>query len=161
MRSTGALVGACSEIKVNSSCPVNAGVIRQGSARLMIPKSTVKMTPGDFCFVPRTDDRFALFIYLCPQGTSRSYFYGALATVVVDEPNVANIPAELQIGDHALIHIHCYRENDTPIHGNLANRIGPEVFRQVTESVDDMTIGARHKVWGHRTIIKRANMVQA
>lgn len=127
----------------------------------MIPKSTVKMTPGDFCFVRRTDNRFALFIYLCPQGNSRSYFYGALATVVVDEPNVGNVPAKLQIIDHALCHIECYRENDMPIHGNVADRIGPDVFKQVTESVNDMTIGAKHKVWGHHTIIKRANMVQA
>ena len=117
------------------------------------------MKAGDFCFVPREDGRFALFVYLCAQGSSRSYFYGALSTNVVDAADLDAVPPEITIGEHALVHIKCFRENATPIYGNLADRIGPTVFSDVINVVNDTGIGSKHKVWGSRTIVKYANTV--
>ncbi len=125
----------------------------------MIPKSNAHLKPGDFCFIKRDDNRFALFIWLCPQGNSRSYFYGALATTTVAEPSINQLPNQLEIGDHVLMHIKAFRENETPIMGNLADRLGSELFEQVESSVSNMSVGAVHKVWGHRTIIKYANSI--
>jgi hypothetical protein len=119
------------------------------------------LTPGDFCFVPRDDKRFAVFAFLCPQGTSRSYFFGTLANVTFDAPDVDLIPARISVGDHALIHIKCFRENATPIIGNLKDRLEPKLFAEVNRAVNDMSVGSTHKVWGNRTIVKRANMVDA
>src|SRR5215469_4803043 len=87
------------------------------------PKSNSGARSGDFCFVPRTDGRAALFVYLYPQGKSRSYFFGALAAEVLAEPSVALIPLHIRLAGQALLHIKCFKENDTPIAGNIADRI--------------------------------------
>ena len=119
------------------------------------------MTPGDFCFVPRDDGRFALFIYLCQQGKSRSYFYGALATAPVSTNSPEAIPISISVGDHALIHIQCYRKNGTPICGNLADRLPLSQFDNINTTIHNTEIGVKHKVWGYKTIIKYANQIHS
>ena len=126
----------------------------------MIPKSTVKMRFGDFCFVPRDDGRFALFIYICPQEKSRSYFHGALATSLVEVAQLDAVPSEIEIGEHALVHVQCFRENSTPISGNLGGRLSQEVFSRVSKAVHSVEIGSKHRVWGHKTIVRYANTIQ-
>jgi len=117
------------------------------------------MTPGDFCFIPRTDGRFALFVYLCPQGKSRSCFYGAIATELVNTDSADGIPTLVSVGEHALVHIQCYSKNETPICGNLADRLTSGVLDNISAAIYDTEIGSNHKVWGYKTIVKYANLI--
>ena len=127
----------------------------------MFPKSNVKVKPGDFCFVRREDGRVALFIYLCARLRSRSYFYGALADAVLEAPEVDLIPDQVSVGEHALLHIKCFRENGTPIVGNMLKHLESRLLADVERQVSDMNVGATHRVWGYRTIVKRANELVA
>lgn len=125
------------------------------------PKSNAGVSSGDFCFVPRTDGRIALFIYLYPQGRSRSYFFGALAADVLDTPDPELIPCRVQLAEQALLHIKCFQENAMPIAGNILDRIDARVLRAIHAEAHSSGVGAVHLVWGYRTIINRANAISA
>ena len=62
---------------------------------------------------------------------------------------------------HALVHAQCYLENETPIYGNFVDRIGPDVFKQAAETLCDMAVGMKQKIWVHHAIMKCVKMVQA
>ena len=123
------------------------------------PKFNADVSTGDFCFVPRTDGRIALFIYLYPQGRSRSYFFGALAADLLDTPVPELIPCRVRLAEHALLHINCFRENATPIAGNILDRIDATVLRATQAEAHSFGVGTVHLVWGYRTIINRANAI--
>jgi hypothetical protein len=127
----------------------------------MIPVSTLKLRPGDFCFVPRDDGRFVPFAYLCSMRQKRSCFQGGILEAVVNEPSVESLPRTLKVRDYALVHIKCFKENNTPIVGNVAERIGVEALQATERNAHDFSVGARSRVWGHLTILKYANQVEA
>lgn len=125
----------------------------------MLPASTVKLNPGDFCFIPRDDGKFVPFVFLCTYRDKRSSFYGGIIDVSVSRASVEELPPTLAIKEYALVHISCFTENNTPIVGNLADRIGSEVLSAIKRSVHDFSVGATSRVWGHKTIVKYANTV--
>ena len=123
------------------------------------PKSNAGVSTGDFCFVPRTDGRIALFIYLYPQGRSRSYFFGVLAADLLDTPDPALIPCRVRLAEQALLHIKCFQENATSIAGNIIDRIDATVLRAMQAEAHSFGVGTVHLVWSYRTIINRANAI--
>jgi len=126
-----------------------------------IPKSTAKLRPGDCCFVPRSDGRFVPFAFLCPQGNARSYFFGGLVNVVVDEPQINVLPGRVSVKEYALVHIHCFEKNRTPVAGNIADHITSEVLAKIRIESHSQEVGSTTNVWGYLTIIKRANEIGA
>lgn len=123
------------------------------------PKRNARLTTGDYCYIPRNDGRFALFLYLFPVSKSRSYFYGALATFILDRRTEDDIPTRVDFGDHAMIHIQCYRENRTPVAGNIVGRTAPSALEHVKRSIENLDPGAKHRVWGYRTVLRRSNEI--
>src|SRR5690348_9318392 len=97
----------------------------------LTPKSTAELIPGDVCFAPRSDGRFVPFAFLCRQGSARSYFFGGLMNVIVDVPAVNALPSRVRVKEYALVHIHCFEKNQTPVVGNIADRITSEVLAKI------------------------------
>ena len=126
----------------------------------MIPASTTKLQPGDICFIPRNDGKFVPFAFLyAPKGV-RSSFYGGLLEAVVDMPLIDLLPSKLKVSQFALVHIKCFKENHTPIVGNVASRIGLSSLEAIEKKANDFSVGAKSSVWGHRTIIKYAENIE-
>ena len=125
----------------------------------MFPKSTAKLKPGDACLVPRDDGRFVPLIFICSPTGKRSAPYVGLLSVVLESNDISLVPDGAKIGPWALIHISAYRENKTPIVGNLATKVGLEAISEVALLALDRGIGAKQSVWGYKTIVKYANSV--
>ena len=90
----------------------------------------------------------------------RSYFYGALLTPLL--PDVASpLPERLHIDSQAMVHIKCFAENNTPIVGNASKQIGDRELQAALQACTDCSVGAVHSVWGHRTILKKAEEIRA
>jgi hypothetical protein len=130
-------------------------------ATRVFPKSNASLRPGDFCFVPRKDGRAAIFVFLFPQGTSRRYFFGALANCILEEPQAHLIPAHVDLGGHALVHIKCFEENDTPIAGNIIHCIDTGALDALNAKAHKYDVGTSSLVWGYRTIVTKANALTA
>lgn len=124
----------------------------------MIPKSTASLKVGDYCLVPREDGSFVPFVYVGKRGTDRSYFFGALGNSVLTASEEA-LPARLELLEHALLHIKCYKENNTPIIGNVAARIDSKVLARIAIDINTFNVGQKTSVWGHRTLVTYANRV--
>jgi hypothetical protein len=125
----------------------------------MFPASTAKLRPGDVCFIPRSDGGFVPFVFVAAPAKSRSAFYGALVNIVVEEPRPELVPQKLAILKPALVHVGCYKENNTPILGNIADCIGVQALQRAASAASSTEIGSTSKVWGHKTITKYANAV--
>lgn len=123
------------------------------------PKSNAGASTGDFCFVPITDARFALFVYLFPQLKSRSYFFGALTSQILGAPRVELVSPKVVLGEWALLHIKCFQKNDTPLAGNIFDRLDPAAVDAMRTKAHSYRVGTVHRVWGHSTIIQRANTI--
>jgi hypothetical protein len=109
--------------------------------------------------VPRTDGRAALLVYLYPQGKSRSYFFGALAADIVEAPALELIPRQVVLTEQALLHIKCFKENDTPVAGNIIDRIDPAILIAMNSAAQSGSVGSISRVWGHITIVTKANAI--
>ena len=125
------------------------------------PKSTAGLRCGDFCFVPRTDGRVALFVYLYRQGNSRSYFFGALAKEVLAAPRINLVPSRVELIEQALLHIKCFKENHTPLAGNILDRIDGPALSAMHAEAHSTRVGSTTLVWGYRTIVRRADAIAA
>jgi hypothetical protein len=109
--------------------------------------------------VTRTDGRVALLVYLYPQGNSRSYFFGALAAETVQAPALALIPPQVELMEQALLHIKCFKENDTPIAGNIIDRLDAAILITPNSAAHSHGVGSISHVWGYRTIVTNANAI--
>ncbi len=127
----------------------------------MIPKSTAKIKEGDYCLIQRDDGRYVPFVYLFKQGASRNYFYGGIANTVLESDNSEDIPNGIDVTDYALLHIKCFKENNTPIVGNLMDKLKKNTFTTITSDVSNASVGSKSSVWGYKTIFKYANKVNA
>ena len=58
-------------------------------------------------------------VYIAKQENSRSYFYGGIANIVLESDEPDSIPNDIDISEYALLHIKCFKENETPIIGNI------------------------------------------
>ncbi|WP_143225952.1 hypothetical protein [Acidovorax sp. 56] len=125
----------------------------------MIPVSTAKLAPGDFCFIPRSDGKFVPFAFLCGAQGKKSYFYGGLLDAVVEHASTDELPPSLAVKHFALLHIGCFKENNTPIVGNVAAHIGSSALQELESKTKEFSVGAISSVWGHRTIVKYAEGV--
>lgn len=125
----------------------------------MFPKSTASLKQGDYCLVPRDDGLFVPFVYVGRRGSDRSYFFGALADAVVRSSE--DMPERIVLLEHALLHIKCYVENNTPILGNLSSRLDGGAMVEIISDIHRSGVGHTTRVWGHRTVIKLANGVKA
>jgi hypothetical protein len=125
------------------------------------PRSTARMQSGDYCWIPREDGLFAAFIYLFPRRNSRSYFFGALATSLVPTPEEKRFPGRVDIGPHALLHIKCFKENGTPITGNLTSRLYGPFLEALEIASHRHEVGDVSRVWGWQTIFTEANAIVA
>ncbi len=125
----------------------------------MIPLSTTKLQSGDFCFIPRSDGKFVPFVFLCARKGERSSFYGGILDIVVEKPYIEEFPSSLIVKEFALVHISCFKKNNTPIVGNVASRIGVQALDAIERKANDFSIGATSKVWGHLTIVKYAENI--
>jgi hypothetical protein len=125
----------------------------------VIPKSTVTMKDGDFCFIPRSDGRYVPFVYLLQHGKSRTNFYGGIVNAVVNAPDIYELPMHLEIRRYAVLHIKCFKENNTPVVGNIADRIGGKALEKIRAEVSYMSVGSCISVWGYRTIFKYADEI--
>jgi len=124
----------------------------------MIPKSTAKLREGDFCFIPRSDGKYIPFVYLFPYG-GRSSFYGGIIDAVVCAPDGSELPKHLDIRYHAVLHISCFKENKTPIVGNIGDRIDNKAVKKMKADVSNMKVGSTILSWGYKTIFKYADMI--
>ena len=77
----------------------------------------------------------------------------------MNKPDVSELPMHLEIGSHAVLHIKCFKENNTPIVGNIADRIGDKTLQKIKYDVSNMKVGSTILVWGYKTIFKYANEV--
>jgi len=125
----------------------------------MYPASTTKLRPGDFCFIPRDSGGFVPFVYICSPAKIRSSFYGALCNFISSEPHIVRLPDRLTIRHVAFVHVSSFKENGTPIVGNIAERIGDIVLKRAGEAATSREVGTVSLVWGYKTIIKRAGEV--
>lgn len=126
----------------------------------MIRKSTASMNVGHYCLVQRDDRRLVPFGYVGRRGNDRSYFFGAFADTVLGSTQTA-LPAQLRLREHALVHIKCFKENNTPIVANLISRLDSAVLKSISADIDATEEGSTTRVWGHRTVLKYANDVHA
>ena len=133
----------------------------EANEETVIPASTAKLTPGDFCFIQRADGKYVPFAFLCASQGKRSYFYGGLLDVVVEHPNIDALPTSLSVKQFALLHIGCFKENNTPIVGNVAAHIGSSSLQEIQRKTKDFSVGSTSSVWGHQTIVKYAEGVGA
>jgi hypothetical protein len=129
--------------------------------RPMIPKSNARLSIGDYCLVQRHDGRYVPFVYVGKRGAERMYFFGALANVILSSGLLDCIPERLVLGAHALIHIKSYRENNTPILGNIRDRLDELSLARIARDLEGSGIGHTASVWGWRTIIKYADQIGA
>ena len=127
----------------------------------MIPKSTAKLQSGDFCWIQREDDRFVPFVYICKQAGSRSYFYGGIIDCITEQGKMDELGSNLNITEHALLHIKCFRENNTPITGNLHRLMLPNTLESLSKTFNSTGVGSKTNVWGYKTIYKYANSLKA
>jgi hypothetical protein len=125
----------------------------------VIPKSTATLKEGDFCFIPRSDGKYVPFVYLFQYSKARTSIYCGVVNTVVNKPDVSELPAHLEIRYHAVLHIKCFKENNTPIVGNIADRIGDKVLKKIKADVSNMKVGSTIKVWGYNTIFKYADEI--
>lgn len=117
------------------------------------------MKDGDFCFIPRSDGRYVPFVYLFQRGKTRFNFYGGIVNAVVNAPDIDELPTHLEIRRYAVLHIKCFKENNTPIVGNIIDRIGSKALEKIRADMSDLRVGSCISVWGYRTIFKYANEI--
>lgn len=127
----------------------------------MIPKSTAKLQGGDFCWIERDDGAFVPFVYICKQKNSRSYFYGGIAKALVNDTQISSLSNDINVAEYALLHIKCFKENNTPIAGNIASHLSSGLLESLREESHKTGVGSKTNVWGYRTIYKYANAVKA
>jgi len=125
----------------------------------MFPASTTKLRPGDVCFIPRADGSYVPFVFVCTPAKSRNAFYGALGSARVEAPTIDLLPPTLTLLKPALVHVSCYKENNTPVVGNVAERVGQQTLQAAAAAVNSSALGSASKVWGYNTIVKYANAV--
>lgn len=125
----------------------------------MIPKSTVKLTPGDYCLIKRDDGKYVPLVYLFSPAKKRSSFYGGLVNCLIDD-TADNCPNNLSIVFHALLHISSYKENNTPILGNILPKLDSKKIALMEKEANELKVGYKNSAWGHRTIYKYANQIQ-
>lgn len=123
--------------------------------------STAGLRCGDCCFVARADGRVALFVYLYRRGNARSYFFGALAKEVLAAPRLNLVPSRVELPEQALLHIKCFKENHTPIAGNILDHIDGPALNAMHVEAHSTGVGSTRHVWGYRTIVRRANAIAA
>lgn len=126
----------------------------------VIPKSTAKLSEGDFCWIMRNDNTYVPFVFIEKEGASRSYFFGGLLYFISNTEDINDLPENLNIYEQALLHIECFKKNDTPIIGNIISKINREDLEKAKNKTKDQSIGATSKVWGYRTIYKYANLIE-
>ncbi len=126
-----------------------------------LPKSTRKLSPGDCCFIPRKDGKYVPFVFVFARHGKRSDFYGALLDETVESPDVGSVSKRRKVRYHALSHISCFAENDTPIVGNVAKKLALLEFWKVRRASLSTKVGAKQSVWGYKTIIKYANLIES
>ncbi len=125
----------------------------------MIPKTTATLKEGDFCFIPRSDGKYVPFVYLFQYSKRRTSIYCGIVNAVVNNPDVLELPVHLEIRSHAVLHIKCFKENNTPIVGNIADRIGDKTLKKIKADVSNMKVGSTILVWGYNTIFKYADEI--
>ncbi len=126
----------------------------------MIPKSNANLVEGDFCWVPRDDGNFAPFVFVGKRASDRSSFFGAFANIVVADTSEL-LPPHLQLLEHALVHIKCFKENNTPIVGNLRSHLDAKALASIAADIQQSGVGHTTRVWGWQTLFKKANGVLA
>lgn len=122
----------------------------------MIPGSNARLKIGDACFMPLPDGGYVPFIYVGKRGKDRAYFFGALADAVVNAPEIDLLPPRITLAEHALVHIKCYRENQTPIVGNVLDRLDGKQLEDIALDIANSGVGHVTRVWGWRTIAREA-----
>ena len=126
----------------------------------MIPKSTVKLVPGDYCLIPLSDGTSAAFAFLRSVPGKRSYFFGALLAPAFKPKGGDDLPSTLEIVSQAMVHIKSFSDNNTPIVGNAESQIGRSHLAEAQKACTDFSVGTTHNVWGSGTIIRRAERLR-
>ncbi len=127
----------------------------------MFPKSNVGINIGDVCFVPREDGLHVPFICVGKRRKERAFIFGAFGNVTVATPELEQLPACVAFGEHALVHIKCYRENNTPIVGNILNRLDEGRLGEIGADIHNSGVGHVTRVWGWRSLLRTANGIAA
>ena len=127
----------------------------------MFPNSTNRLVVGDACLIRRSDGRHVPFVYVGKRPGDRCYFFGALADVAVNAPDLGRLPAQVTLREHALVHIRCYKENNTPVVGNIRERLDRGQLQQIAADIDSSGVGHTTRVWGWKTIVERATSLAA
>jgi hypothetical protein len=131
----------------------DADVMRK---KAFIPKSTAKLVLGDYCSLKRDDGKFAPLVFLSKVGNARSYFYGALLSQIQESeviPEGKNIFSFFEV---ALLPIKVFSENNSPIIGNIADRLSKPEVTLTLQNIETKT-----NVWGYRTPIQYGNRIPA
>ncbi len=127
----------------------------------MIPRSNAGLDVGDTCFIRRDDGRHVPFVYVGKRDSERLYFFGAFGALTVATPQLSELPPNVTLGDPALVHVKCYSENDTPIVGNILDRLDPAHLERMAAGIQNSGVGHVTRVWGWRTLRKKANDIAA
>jgi hypothetical protein len=128
----------------------------------MFPKSNTRLAAGDVCFIPRKDGRYVPFCYVGRSQNSRASFYGAFGDAVVRRPVLEELPDRLRLMEHGLVHIRSYRENNTPIVGNVRARLDESQIAAIDSDINGpRNVGHISRVWGWRALFAKADEIGA
>ena len=119
-----------------------------------IPKSTAKLSLGDYCSIRRDDGLYVPLVFLSKAGKLRTSFYGALLSHTAHTPEIPDGGGTLKIFVTALVDIRAFAEN-AGILGNIAARLDEY---EVTLALEKIKV--KTNVWGYRTPLKYAQLVK-
>jgi hypothetical protein len=108
----------------------------------------------------RSDGLAVPLVFMCTQSeSSRSYFYGSVANVVLSPLRGFELPGKISLGPTAMLHVQSFKRNGTPIVGNLVEKLSLEEVRSVIAECHRKGVGAKTLVWGYRAPFKYADAV--
>ena len=122
----------------------------------MYPKSNIKLKLGDFCWIGREDGGHVPFVFIQKVARSSKYFHGAILNTRADEKDIELLKSGLKVLSHAQLHIECFKKNNTPIVGNLLDKLSKT---SLDETEHEINFSTKSYVWGYQTIFKYANQV--
>lgn len=94
-------------------------------------------------------------VFLSKAGNSRSCFYGALLSHTEQNDAISAGDGIIKIFIAALLPVNVFSENNAPIVGNVAGRLGEDEVAMTLGTIKEKT-----NVWGFRTPLKYAQQIK-
>jgi hypothetical protein len=122
------------------------------TAASFMPKTSAKLTLGDYAMLKRDDGRYVPLVFLAPVPGKRVTFYGGLLALISSEATLSHAGSKVAVAEVAMIDIDAFPEANAPIVGNIRGRLDEgNIEKRVEET------RTHSRVWGRRTPLKYAN----